>query len=315
MKNILDLQRIEISKIDISISYSLHPFETSFSPDTEISIETIGIIHPPIVQKKDATYQLICGQKRLSYLQRNNLAAAQCLILPEEIPAKILLELILTDQQLNNPLTIIERAYFLKLCSEHISTEETIQLFAAKVPFRKHQTAIEEHLNLLSFDSVTLVAIHENIVAEQTALTLLAMNKADEKSIVDLMTQLRPGAGKQRRIFSLLRDVCGRGNISIASYLEKQEVRDILDHQEMNIPQKTQQLTDSLQAATTPLLIHAEKNFIDLKQQLNLPKHLTLNHSPAFEKDDITLSLIFKNLDKFKQKWPDLMEDLKKFSF
>lgn len=311
MKNILALQSIDISEIDDSTRFSLHPFDTSLTSATEISITTIGIIHPPIIQKEKSSYRLICGKKRLSYLQQNNVKKTQCLVLPETTSLPTLLDLILTDQQLNAPLTIIERAYFLQLCAEYISVEETIHLFASKVPFRKHQTVIGEILKTLALEPNTILAIHKNIIAEQTALVLSTMNKADEKTIVELMCHLKPGGGKQKRIFSLLRDICGRKDISISYYLNTQEIRDILDHKETNIPQKTQQLTDYLQAETTPLSLQAEKNFTELKRHLNLPSHLSLNHSPAFEKDEITLTLHFKNIADFKNKWLELEKSLK----
>ena len=74
----------------------------------------------------------------------------------------------------------------------------------------------------------------------------------------------------------------------------------------MNRPQKTQQITEYLQTAHAPKSTKAQSDFQEFRQQIDLPDGTSLQHSPAFEKDEITLSLQFKNQDEFQAQWPNL---------
>lgn len=309
MKQKPNIQTIEISDIVVNEKYSLHPFSQSFSKETQDSIETIGIIHPPIVQKIDTNFHLICGHKRIAHSQKNNQTAIPCLVLSETIPITTLLSIVLTDQQLHGTLSIVERAYFLKLCRDMISDKETISQFATNLPCRKHKTAITECINILStFDISTLILIHNGIIAEQTTTTLLSMSKEDRQATINLIKDLQPGGGKQKRIISLLRDICGREHVSIYDYLQKERLQEILNHEEMNRPQKTQQITEYLQTAHAPQSNQAKNDFQEFQQRFDLPEGTSLQHSPAFEKDEITLSLQFKDIKDFSTQWPNLRE-------
>ena len=309
MKQNPNIQNIEISNIVVNKQYSLHPFSQSFSQETQASIETIGIIHPPIVQKIDANFHLICGHKRVEHFQKNDQTTVPCLVLSETTPMSTLLNIVLTDQQLHASLSVVERAYFLKLCRNALSDEETITLFATNLPCRKHKSAINEGINILStFDLPTLILIHNGIIAEQTATTILSIKQNDRQAIIHLMNELQPGGGKQKRIISLLRDICGREQVSISTYLQNERIQEILNHEEMNRPQKTQQITEYLQTAHAPQSTKAQSDFQELIQQLDMPEGTSLQHSPAFEKDEITLSLQFKDQKEFQAQWPKLKE-------
>jgi hypothetical protein len=69
----------------------------------------------------------------------------------------------------------------------------------------------------------------------------------------------------------------------------------------MNIPQKIDRLGCLLQQESFPSSSMAEGNFVKQVKNLRLPENYSISHSPFFEKDEITLSIGFKNFAACKQ--------------
>ena len=109
------------------------------------------------------------------------------------------------------------------------------------------------------------------------------------------------GTGKQKRFFNLIRDIAFREGSSITSYLQKKEITEILDHKDMNIPQKIKHLGNLLQHELNPTSSLAEGAFEKQVASLQLPANYAISHSPSFEKDEITLSITFKDFDECAQ--------------
>ena len=99
-----------------------------------------------------------------------------------------------------------------------------------------------------------------------------------------------------RRNFSISSVISPFGKVSsISPFLQQQEVVAILDHKQMNIPQKIQHLGNLLQHAIAPTSALAEEVFANKVKNLQLPANHSITHSPFFEKDEVTLSITFKN--------------------
>ncbi|OEU83933.1 MAG: hypothetical protein BA873_02920 [Desulfobulbaceae bacterium C00003063] len=88
--------------------------------------------------------------------------------------------------------------------------------------------------------------------------------------------------------------------------LNSNQIQQILDHEEMNPPQKAQHLGKFLQKQLTPTFLEAESSFSDFTKKLQLPENLTLSHSQAFETDEVTLSIKCKNLQECQKILPEI---------
>ncbi len=70
----------------------------------------------------------------------------------------------------------------------------------------------------------------------------------------------------------------------------------------MEYPQVSGRATPrATQKRAYPLLSEAEEYFKSELKQLKLPKECALSHSQSFEKDEVILSLCFKNIDHLKE--------------
>jgi sulfite reductase alpha subunit-like flavoprotein len=125
---------------------------------------------------------------------------------------------------------------------------------------------------------------------------LLLPDENDKLALVQLFKNCGMGDGKQKRFFTLIRDIALREGLTISSYLQQEKIRAILDHEEMNVPQKIHHLGDLLQQELSPSYSLAERDFVKQLKELHLPTNYSISHSPSFERDEITLTIAFENI-------------------
>ncbi|MBB5348881.1 hypothetical protein HNQ81_002622 [Desulfoprunum benzoelyticum] len=155
------------------------------------------------------------------------------------------------------------------------------------------------------------VHVHQRFISETMALELLQLEAEDRSRLADLFTDFQMGGGKQRRFFSLARDVAMRAETSIAELLDQPPLQEILQHRQMNAPQKVQNLLVILQQMATPSLYRDEQSFKARVATLALPSTCTVLHSQAFETEEVHLSIKFENFDQLRKASATLMDGLK----
>jgi ParB-like chromosome segregation protein Spo0J len=302
---ILENRLIAFDAIDSSDKWNLHPWALyNIADELAASFSRVGVLHPPILLcKKDNRYEILCGFKRLlfasSVLQCRFMS---CLIIPEGADAEVILDIILTDQALFNPLSLAEKARFLHLCEEKFSRQKVTDLYFDRLMLEKRASTFTMLAKLLAGNPALLSEIDRGALQERIVRELLDLPSApDRVAVVKLFKELRLGEGKQRMILPLVRELACRLGLSISSLLEDQSIREILCRPGMNNPQKTQHLAAFLKGRINPLSTKAEIAFVHDVSTLKLPKNYLVTHSPSFEKDEVTLSITFKDLMACKQ--------------
>lgn len=286
--------------------WSLHPFlDEKPSRLLKQSFEELGVLHPPTVQQSTGgRFELICGRKRFYALQQYyNQTNLNCLILPPELPARTFLLYILTDQQLHSPLSPMETAFFLHYCLRKIDEKDVISFFLPRLGYRPHKDILNQYTDLLKLEERIQLQIHHGFIGEKLAFEFVDLPNNDRMIFSLLIESLQPGAGKLRRLISLSRDIAQRKHQSIASLFGELPFRQIIEHQEMNPPQKVHSLLELLQKIFYSRSDDAEKVFTDRIRRLDLPNSHTVTHSLNFEKNDVFLTIRFPDLQSCENSW------------
>jgi len=311
----ISCRSIPMASILFSNEWNLHPWELDgISIELEKSFAQIGIIHPPIVlqSSQNEKYTIINGYKRLLWAKNNTSKnSIDCLLIKHDAPLIYVLNALLTDHLTSSSISLAEKARFIKIASRFLSEETIKDNYLLQLQLSKKRNAILETLEVLKQDESIIKEIHAGRLQGKMVSEILKLrSEQDCLALVDLFKNLCLGDGKQRRIFSLIRDIAFREDSSIADFLEKRELQEILKHQEMNNPQKAQHLATLLQDRLTPNYHKAEEQFKNDVKELQLPTNCTISHVPAFEKDEITLSITFKSLEECKKWLPNLKNTL-----
>jgi hypothetical protein len=295
----LRLERIPISHIDLDDeSFSLLPEEvSSLSGRLRASITRVGLLHPPLLKKKTSTaHQIIAGRQRLLFTHTlQNETSYPCFVVPDETPDEGCLILALEDIVATNEPTAVELAMFFKKILSAVSIDEAARQFLPAVGRPANVYTIKQLLALLQLEGPVLKAVHEGFMPESVARALLPLSFADRLSLFETICFLRLSVSNQKKIVAGCIELSTRMNTSILGLLSDSAVREILDHLDTNVPQKSAHLMAYIERNRFPRLMHAEEEFHTFTASLDLPEYMTVAHSPSFEQDQVQLSITFKD--------------------
>lgn len=297
-----------------SNTWDIHPFlpATTTLFQSKHSVERTGLLYMPLVRSLgDGTFEFITGKRCFDLLQYHTPACnIPCRVVAESVSALQLLDLLYEEHTRNKPLTPIELAHYLQLCSLHLNNDEQRELYTT-LGFPEKPHFIGRLLELLSLEYPLQAGLMAGLISENIARDLLRMGWEDRAELYALFLQFNIGGGKQKRLLGLLRDLAGREGVSLCEYMRQSvPLQAILNHPEMNIPQKAQSLLQLLQQYHSPALVQAEIEFNTWKKGVALPANCTITHSQAFEHDAIILSVEFKDRKQFENRWNDMQQHI-----
>jgi len=295
-------------------SNSLTP-EEAREPSAELltSVARTGILHPPILREQGrTTMEIVTGRRRLLAAQQTQHSISTiCLVLPADtLPAEAL-AINLEDTMLRGDITVIEQAIFFQKILDHLDENEAARRFLPALGLEPHRHHLHNLLQLLGLEEHLLGAVHEGRLHDGVARELLTLNFTDRLSLYEVMEMLSLSVSNQKKITVTCRELAARHNTSVMALLCQPQVREILDPQETNIPQKTARLMQWLTDQRFPSLAAAEQEFRGFAATLKLPSAVALTHSPSFEQNQVQLSIPFANREELGRVWPLIADILK----
>ena len=305
------LVSININQITDSQHWNIHPFlQPGISTALAESFRTVGILQPPIVHEKTVgKYDIITGRRRLLAAKNIcNLTTCTCFVVPQKTPPREVLSMLLESHLLSSPLlSPMEIACFFDIALQHLSLDELAKTFLSRITSKSNISTVKRLLRLLDLENEIQQLVHHLVLTEGMAYDLLQMSPQDRVKITGIFVEFQMGGGKQKRLFMLLRDICQRKHIPICLFLERPEITEILQHKEMNNPQKLQHLFSFLQQMSTPTLNADEDSFKLQINRLKLPASCYVQHSPAFESNEINLTIRFADMARLNMLWPEIV--------
>ncbi|MDR3629248.1 MAG: hypothetical protein P4L42_02800 [Desulfocapsaceae bacterium] len=156
-------------------------------------------------------------------------------------------------------------------------------------------------LRLLEFDDELQRKIYTGLLNEKALFDLVQLDQEDRSSMVSVFESLQMGGNKQKRLLSLCRDITQREDISVGTLLAHPEIKTVIDHRGMNIPQKVNRLFSQLQKRAYPQSTTAQDFFLAQVQGLDLPASCTITPAPFFERDEVSLTVRFSNFEECRK--------------
>lgn len=305
----ISCQILSHSVLSQNTTWDLHPFQPSNSPvfQSAESIERVGLLYVPIVHATSSgKYDFFTGRRSVNYLfEKNATAEICCRILPQITPKVQLLAILFEEYSTIKEMSQIELAYFYQLCKLHLTSEEMESLLSSiGLQYKPHY--VKRMIELTHLELPLQLGLLDGSISENVARDLLLLSQQDRLSVFALFAQFTLGGGKQKRLLSLLRDLAGRTETSIEEYLQEAPIQSILNHQSMNVPQKSSSLMQYLQLQLSPSLSNAENSFRTWEKSFGLPLHCSLEHSQAFEQDCVTFSVQCENKTQFESFWKNV---------
>jgi ParB family chromosome partitioning protein len=315
MKLIACPRTLQIPLIDFT------DFSYDFSPDRDIildetfrnSIARHGILHPPIIRETDSgSYVIVTGRKRL-FAFRSLFPEADtccCLIVSHRVPDIEVYSVVLEDILISRKLSPIEKALLLRKLSPLADVEYIVNEFLPRMDFPPDPLHIRQSLMLLDLEKSIIHAIHRGLVHEAVARAFSSFPAADRMALFHIMTSLRLGVNYQKKLVTTCRELANREQKTIAELLKGEEISFILNHPDANPPQKTKNLMTWLTRKHMPRSSQAEAEFAGSVAAMKLPGNVTIQHTPFFEDDAVTLSITFADRKRLQDSWKQIRNAL-----
>jgi ParB family transcriptional regulator, chromosome partitioning protein len=313
-----EFKNIQVDSTIITDEWNLTPFLADISitvHSNSHSSVTTGNLHPPIVRKVDRAevqYELLSGHERFRsfrscFPDENHITA---LVLPADVSFDDILQYLLSDKLVSSKFSFMEKAIFLKLCSRQNSLEKITTNILPLLGEKPQLYLCEKLLSLTTLEPSIQQSIHSGQLSHKLSYELLALSAKDRTHLHDLFQQLELGGGKQKRLLTLCKDLAFRKNKNIVSILAGEEYSTILNHAEMNEPQKGASLLNLLYKQLFPESIKAEDGFRKRVLRMELPANCTVQHSKAFERNEVSLTVVFKDMEQLEQQFYKMKEIL-----
>ncbi|MBU0681314.1 MAG: ParB/RepB/Spo0J family partition protein [Proteobacteria bacterium] len=305
----MQLKRLTLKEIDFQDeTYLLQPIPCQTPPqDLVASIKRVGILHPPLVDEADrGRYRIISGRNRLLAAHKLHFTSCDCRVLPTGSTPLETFSLLLEEKITFTPPTAIEQAIFFKKIGAWLDLDDAARRFLPLLGLEVHPSQAQKLLRLNNLEEVIQEALHDGFLDPKVAWELEKLPFFDRMALFEIMMNLKLSVGNQKKITLISREVAVRNKTTIASFLADAECQEILNSPDLNPPQKTSHFMVWLQKKQFPRFTQAEQEFRDFCRTLHLPPGAAVQHAPFFEKDEITLTLTFKNREELLKNLPHL---------
>ncbi|MFH7319485.1 ParB/RepB/Spo0J family partition protein [Desulfurivibrio sp. D14AmB] len=308
------IQQILLLQIDQDdLEFRFSPLAPVLEEDSALadSVRRVGILHPPILRKRlDDRYLMISGHTRVLLAGRIlGLGSLPCLVLPATCDDALALEVAFEALCARKVPTPMEVAFFCQRMAAHLGIEEIAARFFPRLGLPPTPFLVRQAIGLAGIEEPFAVAIHQGRLHEAVGRELMDLPLPDRLALFELIDLLQLSVGNQKKLVAGCRELSGRENVSLRSILGSAEIRDILDHQEMNIPQKGAALMRYLTARRFPQLTAAAAEFEQFRRGLALPDNFSLEATPSFEDDRLRLTITFAGRQELNRRLPALLAD------
>lgn len=305
----MQISRLALNQIDFQDeTYLLQPVPSRQPPQKLIaSIKRVGILHPPLVNMAErGRYRIITGRNRLLAAHKLHFTTCDCHVLPVSSSPLETFSLLLEGKIASTPPTVVEQAIFFKKISPWIDIDKAARRFLPLLGLEAHPSQARKLLRINNLEEVIQEALHAGDLDPKVAWELEKLSFSDRMALFEIMMTLKLSVANQKKITLISREVAVRTKTTIAAFLAGTQSQEILNSTDLNSPQKTSHFMTWLQKQQFPRLSQAEQEFKDFCRSLRLPQGASIQHSSFFEKDEISLTLTFKNQQELLQNMPQL---------
>ncbi len=293
-----NLHSIDLSSID-SEDGTFHITTQTEVQELVISIQQLGLMHPPILKQVDTRYRIISGFRRIAACRLIGWSKVPTFIVNPDTPEGTCALFAIADNSFQRPLNLIEISRSLNLLSCYFKEEKLQLKFASLLGLSEHRTHIKKIEKIYHLPQPIQDAILSETISLVVALDLAAAMDAAELEpdtgveLVKLFEQLGIGINKQRQLMVMLREIALRENISVQQLLGHKAMRKILDNSELDRVQKGRQIKSYLQQRRYPTITRTGNEFEAQVKKLKLGESATLTPPRDFEGTTYTLTLRF----------------------
>jgi ParB family chromosome partitioning protein len=264
------------------------------------SINHVGIMHLPLLLKKETTYTIVCGFRRIEACRRLNWFKLEAMILEADTMRLKCIKYAITDNAFQRPLNLIEKSRSIEMLFDFFKDINRLSEELSVLGLSEHPSMIKKLKGICQLPEPLQNSILSNTISLSMLLELAGMSWDDAKDFITLFNTLKLSLNKQREIVTMVKEIAIREDKSILQVIEESHLKKILMNEDLDKNQKAHNIRIYLKQRRFPSIAVIEKSYEKYRQKLNLKSGFKLIPPINFESSTYTLQLSFNNMTQLK---------------
>ncbi len=264
------------------------------------SINHVGILHLPLLLKKETTYTIVCGFRRIEACRRLNWFKLEAMILEADTMRLKCIKYAITDNAFQRPLNLIEKSRSIEMLFDFFKDINRLSEELSVLGLSEHPSMIKKLKGICHLPEPLQNSILSNTISLSMLLELAGMSWDDAKDFITLFNTLKLSLNKQREIVTMVKEIAIREDKSILQVIEESHLKKILMNEDLDKNQKAHNIRIYLKQRRFPSIAVIEKSYEKYRQKLNLESGFKLIPPINFESSTYTLQLSFNNMTQLK---------------
>ncbi len=280
-------------------------FSFSFEPDIDElskSINECGLVRPPLLRKKGAALEVVCGFRRVLACKSLGLSEIEALVCEsDELSREKCLWISLIDNDPPGRLSPVECAIALTKFSEAgYGANRLAGEIAPMLGLPPSRRYVEDYTEMLSLEREVLRAVHDGSFGVEQALCLRRLEKDARLPVFGILRSCKANLNETRELVSLIPDVAAIRGVSVSALVES-ELAAIAGDESTPPRKRLERLRTSLRCARYPRLTETESAFEREVDAMRLGERCRINPPKHFEGDEITITVRAESADSVEK--------------
>ncbi|MGW8207563.1 MAG: ParB/RepB/Spo0J family partition protein [Syntrophobacteria bacterium] len=264
-----------------------------------VSIQTVGLIEPPLLQgKKNGLFRIVCGGRRLAACKKIGLDSVSCRVLPSSFEHQRCLRLAIYDNVAQRTLNPVEKSLVLAKMANYLEEPQLIDEFMPLLDLEPSITLFNRYLGLHDLEEVILNSLAAGRLNERIAFALATQEQGDRFAYLHLLEELPFSVSVQEEIIETVEEIARKDNLTPEQILSSKEVRALQQASKRPARQRAQEIRKHLQARRNPRLTARRERFAREARDLGLPSGVRLVPPPYFEGPKWILECTFERAEE-----------------
>jgi len=295
----MKLEETELNRID----FEDDRFRISYYPHLERlkrSIAEAGLLNPIIIAARGRYCVIVSGWKRALACRDLSFSSIPCFILEEKRDLNAF-QLAVLENSTTRDLDFLELAVMFKKLKVFGLEEQT--LLETYLPFfgiPQTQTHLDTYLAAADFDAETKEFIHVKRVSLPVIQHLMELNTDERTSLLPYLRHL--GQNKQKEFLEFLLDISKRDSLPVLEILASDAIADVIQSLILPSRQKADKIRLLLKKRRYPSYSAKDDAFESSLKKISWPEDISIDHSPFFEKEELSVRFTFKDRAEFIEK-------------
>jgi len=273
------------------------------SPLLEESVARVGLIHPPLLERRMGKHVVVCGLRRVKAAIRAGLKRIDCRIVEEgEISGKELFLLNLEDNLSVRDPSLLERARAVRLIARMQPDEREFIVARAGKRLSLPRNAREKE-RLLALDAMPEPVkefIHNRRLPARLALDIADLGAGDAACLVALATRFGLSAGATGECTVLLREIMLRDGKTFEQV--STEAAEVIDPDDAKGVQARDRFLERVRELRFPAWKGMEREVLACLDVINGIDGIQVSPPPCLEGDSYRIQLVFGSCGELSER-------------